>query len=73
MLKHGLIAALVAIAGASLAQAISTEAFGQAPNAAARDAGVRAKIAVRVNPDVLCVFNATPLEKYESYRLFLDQ
>jgi hypothetical protein len=29
--------------------------------------------AVRVNPDVLCVFNATPLEKYESYRLFLDQ
>ena len=39
MLKHGLIAALVAIAGASLAQAISTEAFGQAPNAAARDAG----------------------------------
>jgi predicted TIM-barrel fold metal-dependent hydrolase len=39
MLKHGLIAALVAIAGAGLAQAISTEAFGQAPNAAARDAG----------------------------------
>ena len=29
--------------------------------------------AVRVNQDVLCVFNATPLEKYESYRLFLDQ
>ena len=29
--------------------------------------------AVRVNDDVLCVFNATPLEKYESYRLFLDQ
>ena len=29
--------------------------------------------AVRVNSDVLCVFNATPLEKYESYRLFLDQ
>ena len=29
--------------------------------------------AVRVNNDVLCVFNATPLEKYESYRLFLDQ
>jgi hypothetical protein len=28
---------------------------------------------VRVNHDVLCVFNATPLEKYESYRLFLDQ
>ena len=28
---------------------------------------------VRVNEDVLCVFNATPLEKYESYRLFLDQ
>ncbi len=29
--------------------------------------------AVRVNDGVLCVFNATPLEKYESYRLFLDQ
>lgn len=29
--------------------------------------------AVRVNEDVICVFNATPLEKYESYRLCLDQ
>jgi uncharacterized iron-regulated protein len=29
--------------------------------------------AVRVREDVLCVFNATPLEKYESYRLLLDQ
>lgn len=29
--------------------------------------------AVRVCDDVFCVFNATPLEKYESYRLFLDQ
>src|SRR5579862_9024875 len=29
--------------------------------------------AVRVSDDVVCVFNATPLEKYESYRLFLDQ
>jgi heme-binding uptake protein ChaN (Tiki superfamily) len=29
--------------------------------------------AVRVNDDVLCAFTATPLEKYESYRLFLDQ
>ena len=29
--------------------------------------------AVRVDHDVVCVFNATPLEKYESYRLFLDQ
>src|ERR1700756_5443108 len=40
-----------------------------------RAAGERAdKVeAVRVNPDVVCVFNATPLEKYESYRLFLDQ
>src|SRR5579864_60323 len=40
-----------------------------------RAAGERAdKVeAVRVSPDVLCVFNATPLEKYESYRLFLDQ
>jgi heme-binding uptake protein ChaN (Tiki superfamily) len=40
-----------------------------------RAAGERAdKVeAVRVAEDVLCVFNATPLEKYESYRLFLDQ
>jgi len=40
-----------------------------------RAAGERAdKVeAVRVQDDVLCVFNATPLEKYESYRLFLDQ
>jgi len=40
-----------------------------------RAAGERAdKVeAVRVSGDVLCVFNATPLEKYESYRLFLDQ
>ena len=40
-----------------------------------RAAGERAdKVeAVRVNDDVLCLFNATPLEKYESYRLFLDQ
>jgi hypothetical protein len=40
-----------------------------------RAAGERAdKVeAVRVNHEVLCVFNATPLEKYESYRLFLDQ
>ncbi len=29
--------------------------------------------AVRVNGEVICVFNATPLEKYESYRVFLDQ
>src|SRR5580692_5871017 len=29
--------------------------------------------AVKVNDKILCVFNATPLEKYESYRLFLDQ
>jgi hypothetical protein len=29
--------------------------------------------AVRVSEDVVCVFNATPLEKYESYRLCLDQ
>jgi heme-binding uptake protein ChaN (Tiki superfamily) len=29
--------------------------------------------AVRVNDDVLCAFNTTPLEKYESYRLCLDQ
>ena len=40
-----------------------------------RAAGERAdKVeAVRVNDEVLCVFNATPLEKYESYRLCLDQ
>jgi len=40
-----------------------------------RAAGERAdKVeAVRVNDSVLCLFNATPLEKYESYRLFLDQ
>jgi hypothetical protein len=28
---------------------------------------------VRVSEEVVCVFNATPLEKYESYRLCLDQ
>jgi Haem-binding uptake, Tiki superfamily, ChaN len=40
-----------------------------------RAAGERAEKveAVQVNDNVLCVFNATPLEKYESYRLFLDQ
>jgi hypothetical protein len=40
-----------------------------------RAAGERAdKVdAVRVSDDVVCVFNATPLEKYESYRLCLDQ
>jgi hypothetical protein len=29
--------------------------------------------AVRVANDVLCVFNATPLEKYENYRLYLNR
>ncbi len=29
--------------------------------------------AVRVSEDVICVFNATPLEKYESYRLYLER
>jgi Haem-binding uptake, Tiki superfamily, ChaN len=29
--------------------------------------------AVRVDADTICVFNATPLEKYESYRLCLDR
>jgi len=29
--------------------------------------------AVRVADDVLCVFNATPLEKYEHYRLYLNR
>jgi Haem-binding uptake, Tiki superfamily, ChaN len=28
---------------------------------------------VRVNEDVVCVFNSTPLEKYESYRLCLQK
>src|SRR5580698_1818536 len=28
---------------------------------------------VRVSDDVICVFNATPLEKYENYRLCLDR
>lgn len=40
-----------------------------------RAAGERAdKVdAVRVDEETVCVFNATPLEKYESYRLCLDQ
>lgn len=29
--------------------------------------------AVRVTADVVCVFNATPLEKYESYRLCIER
>ena len=29
--------------------------------------------AVKVREDVVCVFNSTPLEKYESYRLCLDR
>jgi hypothetical protein len=29
--------------------------------------------AVRVTDDVVCVFNATPLEKYENYRLYLNR
>jgi hypothetical protein len=29
--------------------------------------------AVRVSADAICVFNATPLEKYENYRLCLDR
>src|SRR5205085_7837671 len=29
--------------------------------------------AVRVSPGTVCVFNATPLEKYESYRLCLER
>ncbi len=29
--------------------------------------------AVRVNGDVVCVFNSTPLEKYENYRLHLSR
>jgi hypothetical protein len=35
---------------------------------------LRAKVeAVRVAKDVVCVFNATPLEKYESYRLCIER
>jgi hypothetical protein len=30
-------------------------------------------VAVRVSDDVACVFNSTPLEKYESYRLSLER
>jgi len=29
--------------------------------------------AVRVNEQVVCVFNATPLEKYESYRAYIEK
>lgn len=29
--------------------------------------------AVQVSEDVVCLFNATPLEKYENYRLYLDR
>jgi len=29
--------------------------------------------AVRVADDIVCVFNATPLEKYENYRLYLNR
>jgi uncharacterized iron-regulated protein len=29
--------------------------------------------AVRVSEDVICAFNATPLEKYESYRMYLER
>lgn len=37
-------------------------------------AGERQQVdAVRVNDEAVCVFNATPLEKYESYRQYLDR
>jgi Haem-binding uptake, Tiki superfamily, ChaN len=29
--------------------------------------------AVQVREDVICVFNATPLEKYESYRIYIER
>ncbi len=29
--------------------------------------------AVQVNDDVVCIFNATPLEKYESYRIYIER
>jgi len=38
-----------------------------------RAAGERERVdAVRVADRVICVFNATPLEKYETYRLYID-
>jgi uncharacterized iron-regulated protein len=36
-------------------------------------AGGEPPSAVRVAPDIFCVFNATPLEKYESYRLCVER
>ncbi|MGA2960564.1 MAG: ChaN family lipoprotein [Candidatus Korobacteraceae bacterium] len=39
---------------------------------AAEEPGARVK-AVQVSDDVFCVFNATPLEKYESYRQCLER
>jgi uncharacterized iron-regulated protein len=39
---------------------------------AEEEAGARVK-AVRVSDDVFCVFSATPLEKYESYRQCLER
>jgi len=39
-----------------------------------RAAGERERVeAVQLKPDVVCVFNSTPLEKYESYRLHLSR
>jgi len=32
----------------------------------------RGRAALRVRQDVFCVFNATPLEKYESYRDYIE-
>jgi hypothetical protein len=29
--------------------------------------------AVRVSEDVICVFNATPMEKYESFQAYLER
>jgi len=39
---------------------------------AEEEPGARVK-AVQVSDDVFCVFNATPLEKYESYRQCLER
>jgi hypothetical protein len=39
-----------------------------------RAAGEKENVeAVRVDENVVCVFNATPLEKYENYRLYLER
>jgi len=38
-----------------------------------QESGLGAARAVRVRPDCYCVFNATPIEKYESFRQYLHK